>query len=239
MNQENIGKFIALKRKQKALTQEQLAEKIGVSNKSISKWENGKCMPDYSVLESLCSELDISISEFMNGGEENVDEKCGAVPQKPVRIFYGGVFIVINFALCAFFCFEHLIFPFEQTVGKVIGIWIFFICSISLYPILKLSVQSDDYSLIAGFNTEKKLDRPLASKLLILISIWNCFTAMIYSFLYLIMPFVEGGAAQSLYGGILIAAYIVGVAVLILIVNRKYKNSVKEKAAAGTDNTKG
>lgn len=238
MNQENIGKFIALKRKQKALTQEQLAEKIGVSNKSISKWENGKCMPDYSVLESLCSELDISISEFMNGGEENIGEKRYAEPQKPIKIFYGGIFVLINLALCIFFCFEHLIFPFEQTVGKVIGIWIFFICSITLYPILKLSVQSDDYSLIAGFNTEKNLDKSLASKMLILISIWNCFTAMIYSFLYLIMPFIEGSAAQSLYGGILITAYITGLAVLILIVNRKYKNSAKEKAVASTDNTK-
>ena len=239
MNQENIGKFIALKRKQKALTQEQLAEKIGVSNKSISKWENGKCMPDYSVLESLCSELDISISEFMNGAEENVDEKCDAVPQKSVKIFYGGIFVFINFVLCAFFCCEHMIFPFEQTIGKVIGIWIFFICSITLYPILKLSVQSGDYSLIAGFNTEKDLDKPLASKMLILISIWNCFTAMIYSFLYLIMPFIEGSAAQSLYGGILTAAYITGLAVLILIVNRKYKNSAKGNTAAGNDNTRG
>lgn len=41
MNQENIGKFIALKRRQKSLTQEQLAEKNGVSNKTVSKWENG------------------------------------------------------------------------------------------------------------------------------------------------------------------------------------------------------
>ena len=50
MNQLVIGKFIALKRKQKNLTQEQLAEKLGVSNKIISKWETGKSMPDYSVI---------------------------------------------------------------------------------------------------------------------------------------------------------------------------------------------
>ncbi len=49
MNQLVTGKFIALKRKQKNLTQEQLAEKLGVSNKTISKWETGKCMPDYSI----------------------------------------------------------------------------------------------------------------------------------------------------------------------------------------------
>ena len=70
MNQQVIGKFITLKRKEKNLTQEQLAEKIGVSNKTISKWENGKCMPDYSVIEILCKELDVTVSELLDG-EEN------------------------------------------------------------------------------------------------------------------------------------------------------------------------
>ncbi len=67
MNQLVIGKFIAQKRKEKNLTQEQLAEKISVSNKTISKWESGKCMPDYSIIEYLCNELDITIAELMDG----------------------------------------------------------------------------------------------------------------------------------------------------------------------------
>ena len=54
MNQLVTGKFIALKRKQKNLTQEQLAEKLGVSNKTISKWETGKCMPDYWLFIRMC-----------------------------------------------------------------------------------------------------------------------------------------------------------------------------------------
>jgi len=70
MNQINIGKFIAQKRREKNLTQEQLGEKLGVSHKSVSKWETGKCMPDYSVIEPLCQELSISISELLDG-EEN------------------------------------------------------------------------------------------------------------------------------------------------------------------------
>ena len=60
MNQLLVGKFINQKRKGKNLTQEQLAEKIGVSNKTISKWETGKCMPDYSVIESQ-KEIDYRI----------------------------------------------------------------------------------------------------------------------------------------------------------------------------------
>lgn len=73
MNQLVTGKFIALKRKQKNLTQEQLAEKLGVSNKTISKWETGKCMPDYSIVKSLCEELEVTVAELMDGeiSEEN------------------------------------------------------------------------------------------------------------------------------------------------------------------------
>lgn len=67
MNQLVTGKFIALKRKQKNLTQEQLAEKLGISNKTVSKWETGKCMPDYSVVKSLCEELEVTVAELMDG----------------------------------------------------------------------------------------------------------------------------------------------------------------------------
>ena len=49
MDQEKIGNFIEEKRKQKKLTQQQLAKKIGVSNRTISNWENGKCMPEYDL----------------------------------------------------------------------------------------------------------------------------------------------------------------------------------------------
>ena len=53
MNQEKIGAFLAECRKQKNLTQEQLSEILGVSSKSVSRWENGKTLPDYTVLDSL------------------------------------------------------------------------------------------------------------------------------------------------------------------------------------------
>lgn len=69
MEQNKVGQFIAKKRKEKNLTQEQLAERLNVSNKTISKWECGKCMPDYSLVEQLCKELDISIAELFDGNE--------------------------------------------------------------------------------------------------------------------------------------------------------------------------
>ena len=60
MNQDKIGKFIAELRKNKKLTQTELAKRIGVSNKTVSKWECGNAIPDYGVFENLCKEFNIS-----------------------------------------------------------------------------------------------------------------------------------------------------------------------------------
>lgn len=78
MDQQKIGKFIAERRKIKELTQVELAEKLGVSNRTVSKWENGNSLPDYSMFNSLCNELDISINELLSGeklSEENYQKK--------------------------------------------------------------------------------------------------------------------------------------------------------------------
>ena len=74
MNQEKIGKFIAENRKLKKMTQVELAEKLGVSDRSVSKWENGKCMMDLSLFEPLCKELDISINELLSGERISKEE---------------------------------------------------------------------------------------------------------------------------------------------------------------------
>ena len=70
MNQKEIGKYIAQKRKEKNFTPAQLAEKLGVSNKTVSKWENGVCMPDYSVIEALCHELGTTLSQLIDGADK-------------------------------------------------------------------------------------------------------------------------------------------------------------------------
>ena len=69
MNQEKIGKFISEKRKDKKLTQSELAEKLGVTDKSISNWENGRNMPDLSLFKPICEILDISINDLLSGKE--------------------------------------------------------------------------------------------------------------------------------------------------------------------------
>lgn len=74
-----IGKYIAAKRKALGLTQKQLAEKLNMSDKSVSKWERGICLPDVSVYLELCKILDISINEFLAGEDipkETIEQKA-------------------------------------------------------------------------------------------------------------------------------------------------------------------
>lgn len=73
MNQIITGAYIAQKRRILNLTQEQLAEMLGVSNKTISKWENGKCMPDYGIIQALCEALHVTLSELMDGEDATKD----------------------------------------------------------------------------------------------------------------------------------------------------------------------
>ena len=78
MDLVKIGKYIAGKRKALGMTQKQLAEKLNMSDKSVSKWERGICLPDVSVYMELCEILGISINEFLAGEDidaENVEKK--------------------------------------------------------------------------------------------------------------------------------------------------------------------
>ena len=73
MNQEKIGKFIANCRKEQNLTQEQLAEKLGITYKAVSKWECGKGLPDASIMMELCKILKITVNDLLSG--EKVDKE--------------------------------------------------------------------------------------------------------------------------------------------------------------------
>lgn len=74
MDQEKIGKFIQELRHKKNLTQSELASKLNVTDRAISKWENGRGLPDLSLIKPLCDELDISINELLSGEKLNKKE---------------------------------------------------------------------------------------------------------------------------------------------------------------------
>lgn len=69
MDQKLIGEFISTKRKEKGLTQKELADKLRISEKTISKWETGHGLPEVSNMQPLCNELDITVTELLNGKE--------------------------------------------------------------------------------------------------------------------------------------------------------------------------
>lgn len=89
MDQEKIGKFIAELRKEKGLTQAQLAERFDISNKAVSKWETGKSLPDASIMIDLCNFLGITVNELLSGERirmEDYKEKAEEIITGVVQI---------------------------------------------------------------------------------------------------------------------------------------------------------
>lgn len=86
MDQENIGKFILELRREKGLTQMELADRLGVTDKAVSKWENGRCMPDLSLLKPLCDILDISINELLSGKRLTKEEYQKKLEENIIKI---------------------------------------------------------------------------------------------------------------------------------------------------------
>ena len=115
MDQVKIGKFIAECRKKNNLTQMQLAEKLNITDRAISKWENGKSMPDSSIMLDLCNELKINVNQLLSGGviemnnyNENVEKNLlDMVKQKELadkrlltmEIVIGVLISIVFFAL--------------------------------------------------------------------------------------------------------------------------------------------
>lgn len=132
MNQELTGKFISQLRKEKNLTQKELADRLGISDKTVSKWETGNGMPDVSLLQPLCKELSVNLNELLSGerlseesysgkAEENMmnlarDVQEGRENKKRVGII-GLICGVLGFLLCLEFTLI--------AVGGVGGIWSF------------------------------------------------------------------------------------------------------------------
>ena len=133
MNQEKIGKFIASCRKQKNITQQELAEKLGVSDRTIGNWENGRNMPDLSLFKPLCKELDISLNDFLSGEvvskgeyqerlEENIINTIEYTNKKiKDRNHLIGIILIIFGVLIAVSAVA--IFPSESSWGSIYSVF--------------------------------------------------------------------------------------------------------------------
>lgn len=120
MNQEKIGKYIVECRKKKNMTQQELAEKLGVSDRTIGNWENGRNMPDLSLFKPLSEILGISIAELIDGGK--IDKNNIAYKSEEILTN------TINYQ--------------TEKIRKKENKYIFFICFLSLIIIIALNVNT-------------------------------------------------------------------------------------------------
>ncbi len=146
MDIKKIGKYIAENRKKKNMTQEQLAEKLGVTSKTISRWENGNYMPDISMLKPLSEELGITLNDLLSGEkvekekyqeklEENIINTIDYSNKKVIeKNNFTGVLLVILGILCTIIAMS--IFPSDSSWG---GFYSVFGGIVSLFGIVKLT----------------------------------------------------------------------------------------------------
>lgn len=115
MDQMKIGKFISLKRKEKNITQSELAEKLGMTDRAISKWENGVCLPDANNMLELCRILGITINDLFSGEvvdkmdnekklEENLLEMVKWKEQRDKELLLLEIFIGVTVSLIMVAC---------------------------------------------------------------------------------------------------------------------------------------
>ena len=133
MDKEKIGKFIAKCRKQRKMTQAELGEKLGVTEKSISNWENGRNMPDLSLFKPLCNELNITINELLSGekiGMDKYQEKfeeniVNTIDYSTKRINKYSKFISLSLIVFGLFISLSaiMIFPSESSWGSIYSLF--------------------------------------------------------------------------------------------------------------------
>lgn len=130
MNQIDTGRFIARCRKEKGLTQVQLAEKLNITDRAVSKWETGKCMPDSSIMLELCNILDVTVNELlsgerieMNNYEEKVNENLIELKKRDENNMN-----------------KNTIISTIYTIAMVIGILVCCICDIAISGTLTWSL---------------------------------------------------------------------------------------------------
>ena len=121
MDQVKIGKYIAEKRKKQGYTQVQLAEKLGMSDKSVSKWERGVCLPDVSVYENLCKELGISLNEFLAGEDIEAEKVVKKSEENLLKVF--------GFLKNKSRTFKNIIIVFIMLIILLIGFFVKFLYS--------------------------------------------------------------------------------------------------------------
>jgi len=156
MNQEKIGKFIAELRKEKNMTQLDLAKKLGVTDRAISKWENGRGMPEISIIKPLCEELSITINELFCGekivetefsekAEENIVNTLEYTKTeiKKTKKIFSAVFVgVVGIIIILIICFIIDVNRMSNDKPIVFSTWGF-----DYFPPIDLKYEKIEYTI--------------------------------------------------------------------------------------------
>lgn len=124
LDQEKIGRFIAERRKAQELTQKQLADRLGVSDKAVSKWETGRSMPDNAILFELCAVLETNVNELLSGEKLSADSYHGKAEENMMNLMKekqksGRVNAVVGLVLGVTF----LLCCVQMTAGNILWFW--------------------------------------------------------------------------------------------------------------------
>ena len=138
MNQEKIGKFIAECRKNKNMTQQELAGKLGVSDRTVGNWENGRNMPDLSLFKPLCDELGISMNDLMSGEKISKDHYQEKLEEN-----------IVNLTVNNKKNFNKRLKIFSSLLAFIL---IIFIAVVYIYNFYELDVRYDGRLMKCSFN---------------------------------------------------------------------------------------
>ena len=202
MNQIETGKFIAACRKEKGMTQAQLAEKLNITDRAVSKWETGKSMPDSSIMLELCNILGVTVNELLSGErievnnyEEKASENLIELKKKDENNINKNVVISIIY-----------------TITMAIGIMVCFICDVAITGTLTWSLITFNSIMFAWIISFPVI---LLGKKGVLIALTVC-SIFVFPFLYILGVLIKVREVFSIGAvmAIITLAFVWGVYVL-------------------------
>ena len=157
MNLDKIGKFISECRRNQKLTQEQVAEKLGISDRAVSKWERGLCLPDASIMITLCEILGINVNELLSGemlnnknynkkAEENLLEMARLEEKQNKKLMMYEMVIGLLSSITFLILIFVLSFAIEDTIVRIVlFILAFIILIVGISVALKIETETGYY----------------------------------------------------------------------------------------------
>ena len=173
MDQNKIGRFIAALRTEQGLTQRELAEKLHISDKTVSKWETSRGLPDASLMLPLCQALGISVNELLSG--ERLDESAyrEKAEENMVTLLRRGTGKKLLHSLCSVSCFALSFLAIALAAGKVLPaeglmVYVFLSCVLQVANLAAWAV----YGVMKGWKRSHVAAAVFLDAALIYVTVW-------------------------------------------------------------------